>query len=520
MRTPSCTLSLFTLIILSACAVQPARPPAAAAMSKVQNLAFIEQYAATSAFRLGQPKALTSTPQGDAVLFLRSTGPTSFVQDLWLFDASTGEERVLLTAEQVLAGNAEVLTTEELARRERLRMSSRGIASFELADDGNRLLVPLSGRLFVIDITSRVLPKVRELKSDAGYPIDPRFTPDGQRVVCVRDNDLYVIDVDSGGETRLTTGGSETVSNGTAEFVAQEEMDRRRGFWLTPDHVVYQQTDTSKVEKFTIADAANPGKPAQSWRYPRAGRANADVRLGVMPLAGGPTAWLEWDHAAYPYLARVYCGEDSPLCILVQNREQTEQRLVRFDAPDRPVTLLTETDPAWINLSGAHWLKGTGEFLWTTEQGAAGAKDRARLELRAHDGTLLRTLIDGDADFAVAGVDWEGSCAVVTRAWDYSANQVWRYPVRGGEPRPLGELTPHAFHAPVLSKHSDLWVCNETYPDGRGAVVVGRGGLARGTARIIGEIRSVAAQPPFMPAPEFTTARVGGLDLNAAIIRP
>src|SRR5689334_19301497 len=76
---------------------------AAAQVAAAADSGFLEQYAATLGFRLGQPSSIRMTPDGDAVLFLRS-GPRSFVHDLWEFDVATRRERVLLTADQVLRG--------------------------------------------------------------------------------------------------------------------------------------------------------------------------------------------------------------------------------------------------------------------------------------------------------------------------------------------------------------------------------------------------------------------------------
>jgi dipeptidyl-peptidase-4 len=122
----------------------PSPPPS------VADPGFLEQYAVTYRFQQGHPGSFRISPESDAVLFLRS-GARSFVNDLWSFDVASGEERVLLTAEQVLAGAEEELSAEERARRERMRMASRGIASFDLSPDGRTLLVPLSGRLFLVD---------------------------------------------------------------------------------------------------------------------------------------------------------------------------------------------------------------------------------------------------------------------------------------------------------------------------------------------------------------------------------
>ncbi|MHC4067929.1 MAG: hypothetical protein ACYSUI_25990, partial [Planctomycetota bacterium] len=115
----------------------------------VADPTFLRQYAETRRFRYGQPASVKVVPDGSAVLFLRSAG-RSPVRDLYEFDTATGTERVLLTAEQILQGAAERLSVEERARRERQRVTARGIASYRLCEDGTAILVPLSGRLFLI----------------------------------------------------------------------------------------------------------------------------------------------------------------------------------------------------------------------------------------------------------------------------------------------------------------------------------------------------------------------------------
>jgi dipeptidyl-peptidase-4 len=139
MQRSAVIASLALSVVLSSgsypAAFAAAEPAAAAAEPVLRDTAFLEQLAATGRFGLGAPKGARLLPDGSAVLFLRSSGPRSFVQDLWLFDVATGSERALLTAEQLLSGRDEQLSAAELARRERQRMSSRGIAAFE-ADAG------------------------------------------------------------------------------------------------------------------------------------------------------------------------------------------------------------------------------------------------------------------------------------------------------------------------------------------------------------------------------------------------
>ena len=95
---------------------------------------------------------------------------------------------------------------------------------------------------------------------------------------------------------------------------------RRPGGFAWPDsrHLVYQRTDVAGLEQMTIADATRPERAAERWPYPRPGRKNADVGLGIVPVAGGETVWVDWDRERYEYLAQVTWERNAPPTILVR----------------------------------------------------------------------------------------------------------------------------------------------------------------------------------------------------------
>ncbi|HCH66046.1 MAG TPA: peptidase, partial [Deltaproteobacteria bacterium] len=200
------------LIVWTGCLKpRPNSPPKELSVAEADPL--LTQLTETRFFSRGRPKSIV--PTDDAVLFLQS-GPRSAVQDLYAFDPATGQTRPLLTADDLLEGGTETLSAEEKARRERMRQDARGIAKVVVSEDRNQLLIPLSGALFVHD---RSTGQTRELPSGEGYPIDPHWSPDGARISVVRGRDLYVLDAETGVETRLTDAASEsaTVSWGTSE---------------------------------------------------------------------------------------------------------------------------------------------------------------------------------------------------------------------------------------------------------------------------------------------------------------
>src|SRR6202020_1763711 len=120
--------------------------------------------------------------------------------------------------------------------------------------------------------------------------------------------------------------------HGTAEFVAQEEMDRFHGTFWSPDSrwLAVQETDESQVEPFFIADPVRGEHAPDSSPYPRPGHPNATVRLGVISIRGGASTSIEWDHDRYPYLARVH-WKRGPLAIEVMTRRQQDLLLLGVD---------------------------------------------------------------------------------------------------------------------------------------------------------------------------------------------
>ena len=480
--------------------------------ASIADPAFLEQYAATRRFSAGWPGAFRVVPDGSAVLFLRSQ-PRSFVQDLYEFDAATGQERRLLTAEQILQGAEEHLSPEEKARRERMRVSARGIASYQVSKDGTRILVPLSGRLFVIERATGV---VTELEGEAGYPIDPRMSPDGRFVSCVRDGDVYLSEIASRSERRLTTGATTTVSHGTAEFVAQEEMDRREGYWWSPDstRLVVQATDTMGMESMHIMDAMHPERPPQSWAYPRPGKANAFVSLNLISRDGGAETSIHWDAQRYPYLASVHWEDASPLTILVQNREQTEEVLLQVDVDTGSTSpLLVEKDDTWINLDPPmpQWLADGSAFLWTTERDGAPV-----LELRSHDGSLIRPLTK--STFGLNGfvhLDDEAKTVYVAGGYDPTQTQVYRVPLDGGPGDPERLTTEPGTHSFGFGKGHKVFVHSASTLAGKRSVVI-----RHVDGRSLGSPRSVAEEPPFVPTLELLTVRAEANTFHSAVVRP
>lgn len=481
---------------------------------------FLRQHAETRGFMLGRPSNARPAPDGRSVLFLRAPA-RSPVLSLYEFDVASGKTRELLTPEQLLKGAEEKLSPAERAQRERKRISSRGFTSFELSQDGTQILLTLSGHLYIV---RRSDSTVRELRTGDAPVLDPHFSPDGHYVSFVRGGDLYVLELAgaTNKETRLTTSPDPRITNGLAEFVAQEEMSRYHGYWWSPDsrQIAFEQADNRNVETLRIADLSHPEREPEATAYPRPGKANAEVRLGVVPVTGGSISWVQWDRKRLPYLAQVVWKEGGPLTLVVMSREQHDLEVLAAEPQGTSAVatrrLVTEHDDAWINLDQSlpRWLKDGSGFLWSTEREGV-----RRLELHGADGRLTKVLrvtdSGAEAEFsALLSIDDKAHQAYVIASAEPTEKHVFRVPLSGSAATRLS--TTPGYHFAALSDDHHVYVMAsstlETMPASTVHVIDGK------KERVAGDLPSVAENPPFVSHPELV--RVGAQDFRAAIVRP
>ncbi|HEY1190721.1 MAG TPA: DPP IV N-terminal domain-containing protein, partial [Gemmata sp.] len=508
-RTPFALAS-----VLSLAALAHAADPTP---SKPVDTSFLKKFAETRRFQLGRPQNPKVSPDGSTVLFLRAE-PDKPALKLFEFDVSTARTRELLSPQTLLKGGEEDLTPEEKARRERMRLSAGGFADFHLDATGKNILLPLSGKLFVYE---RATQKVTELKTGAGGSVvDPKWSPDGKKVAYVRGFDVYAIDLATNTESAVTKGGTGTKTHGLAEFVAQEEMGRFTGYWWAPDgtHIAYEEADHTGVETWFVADPFKPDvKPLEQF-YPRPGKKNVAVKLGVVPVAGGETVWVEWDRKQYEYLAAVRWEESAPLTLQVQDRKQQKLLLLSAD-PKTGATkqLLAEKDAAWINLAPEvpKFNGALGGFVWL---GADQAGD-PEIQLRNTQGVLQDVLVPAknrpEAVLNAYSSRFD-TFIVYAASPDPTQRQLYRHKTRSLNVNPASEndealTTEPGVHTAVVGTFGGPYVITSTTVKAMPkSVVFGRDGAR------IGELPSVAVEPTLQP--NVTVAQVG--DYWTAVVRP
>lgn len=381
--------------------------------------------ARTQRFTLGEPRNVVVSADGERIVFLRSPSGTDASTALWVLDVGSGEERLVAEPADLLGGHgdASALPAAEQARRERMREGASGITDFATDADTLVAAFALSGRLFVAGLLSGT---ARELDV-AGPVLDPRPDPLAQRVAYVSGRMLCIGELD--GQWRVVAGGEpddpDTVSWGSAEFVAAEEMGRTRGYWWSPDgtQLAVTRVDTRPVNRWFIADPADPAAAPKEVAYPKAGSPNAEVSLHVIDLAGSVVD-VEWDRAVLEYLTEVNWST-SGLIVAVQSRDQRRVEVRRVDTATGATELIwSDSDAHWVDLvRGTPCMSPDGELVTVADRNGA-----------------RRLLVDDQPASpddlqvrAVESVDDEGVLFLANPLADATVLHVWRR-------RPNGEL--------------------------------------------------------------------------------
>jgi len=449
-----------------------------------------QQYVRTRRFSLGAPRDARISPAGDRVVFLRSQSGVDPVTCLWQLDVAAGHER--LVADPACLAEDDV-PDEERRRRERARESAGGVVAYAADRDLDVVAFALGGNVFWTRL-SEVEVGVTQLPT-AAPALDPRPDPTGTWVAYVCQRALRVLRLDASDDRTLAEPEGAEVSYGLAEFVAAEEMGRSQGYWWAPDglRLLVARVDESPVQRWYIADPANPATPPVTVAYPAAGTANAEVSLWVIGLDGARVA-VQWDRQGFEYVVAAH-WHDTGLLVVVQSRDQQTVRLLQVDPDTGATTVRREDhDPAWLEIvPGVPAVLG-GALVWTAD-----LADTRRLLVDdvpvTPPGLQVRAVLDVDGDEVL----FAGS-------QDPTEVHVWSWSVAGGLTRRTAVPGVHGGRQSggTLVLTTRAW-------DGTRMTVQPRGGTAT-------TITSYAETPVLIPRVQLM--RAGERELCTAVLLP
>ncbi len=434
--------------------------------------------------------------------------------ELWQVEARTGQRQKLVSAAELMKSGWE----EPLE-----------IESYAFSTDGRRLLIfaesqqvwraRTKGRYYVFDFPTRRLIPVSD---GDGWQMFAKFSRDARQVAFVRENDLYVTDLSTGEEQRLTFDGSEEIINGTTDWVYEEELGLRDAFRWSPDglRIAFWRFDQSPVRTYWLMDAMPLYPELNGVRYPKAGEANSTVRVGSVELASGQTQWFDVGPDEDIYIARMEWAASSDEVVIQRlNRHQSQLDLLLGDARTGETSLLfSERDDAWLTANDdLRWLADGQEFTWTSDRDGY-----THVYLYDRSGRMMRQLTRGNWDVtAYHGVDEEAGRIFFTAASESPLTRsVYTAGLDGGDMTRIvgGRGTHSARFSPDFQLFTDTYSSIGVPPVTR-LRRVADGSEVRvlaDNAALIGKLDALDLREPEF----FTVQAADGTSLNAWIIKP
>ena len=320
----------------------------------------------TNEMQAESPLSQLWLPDGSGLLVLEPTSDEA--QELVRYDATSGAREVIRSSSQLVpSGTSGPLVIDDFGlspngRRLLLQTNTR-----ELPDGG-----PVSD-CWLLDLESTELRMV--LSGVASCRVGDALSPDGQRVLYIHGHNLYVHDVSSGRNIRLTHDGMPgSLGNGVSDWGGRGGEVR----W-SPDgeQIAYIQVDSREVGMFPRINYTESLYPvAEYLRFPKVGTPIPKLRLGVVSADGGPTRWMALPGQPGDFYLRGldWAGSSEELVVEQLSRARDRRNVLFANVrTGRVSSAYQEADSAWVDSSdgtngGIDWLGDGQAFVLVSEK--------------------------------------------------------------------------------------------------------------------------------------------------------
>jgi dipeptidyl-peptidase-4 len=316
-------------------------------------------------------------------------------EDIVMYDPATLERKTLVSAEQLTPqGRDRALTVDDYSwseDRSKLLIYTNSVKVWRTKSRGDYWLLDRdSGDLWQLGGEDAAESSLQFAK----------FSPDGSRVAYVREDNIYVQDLESRNIQALTDDASETIINGLFDWVYEEEFHARDGFRWSPDgeKIAFWQLDTSAAQDFIMINNTDALYPTLTrFPYPKVGEENSAARIGVVSLQDGKTVWAKLPGVARDmYVPRIAWANGSTHLLVQQlNRKQDTNHVfsVAVDTGEAETVLIDREETFLEVYDDVTWLEEANDFTWITEK--SGWRHIHRVSF---DGTKNIDLTPGEFD--------------------------------------------------------------------------------------------------------------------------
>lgn len=273
------------------------------------------------------------------------------------------------------------------------RRSSKAAVHLLVATDKDTQLIRLTGPLGSVG------------EADPKF-LHAEFSPTGEFISYVFENNLYLYQVTSGKYTSVTKDGKwNFIINGNCDWVYEEEFEFTQAYAWNKEgtHLAYYRFDESGVQEFNMTMFDNAHNSDYRYKYPKAGDANSVVEIHIYNVRTNETATADFEKGDV-YIPRIKWTEDNTtLVVFWMNRHQNQLKLLATDANTGKSKLLyEESNKYFVEINDDWWfLKDGKHFLFTSEMSGY-----RQLYLYSLDGQTKIQLTKGNVEITeVNGVD-------------------------------------------------------------------------------------------------------------------
>ena len=179
---------------------------------------------------------------------------------------------------------------------------------------------------FIYTIDSKKLQPITDFAK--GKQQLASLSPTENKVAFVRENNLFVYDLETDEEIQITEDGEEDeIINGAVDWVYEEEFSFHRGFYWSPngEQIAYYRFDETDVPEFEMAIYSGLYPEEFEFKYPKAGEENSEVRLFVYSLDENDSEEIDINPDSDQYIPRIkWTEKENRLAIMRMNRHQNE----------------------------------------------------------------------------------------------------------------------------------------------------------------------------------------------------
>lgn len=231
---------------------------------------------------------------------------------------------------------------------------------------------------FIYDIQTKSLEPLADMSK--GKQSLASFSPDGEKVAFVRNNNIFYRFLNNKEEVQVTFDGTiNEIINGATDWVYEEEFSFDRGFYWNPksDRIAYYKFDESQVKEFQMEMYGTLYPDHYKFKYPKAGEANSVVSIHVFELETNRTEPFHLGYNDDIYVPRI-CWADNGYTLLVQKMTRLQNQVEVFSGsfdPQRQMNIPVATELVFSERSKTYidvhdnmqLLKDQKTLLWTSE---------------------------------------------------------------------------------------------------------------------------------------------------------